>query len=617
MVVVALAGNPNVGKSTIFNALTGLHQHTGNWPGKTVAFSRGHYHYNHKTYLLVDTPGVYSMDSNSAEEKTAGDFFRGDHFDVVVAAADASCLERNLILALQIMELGKPMILCVNLVDEAERKGYEIRWDVLAQLLGIPIVPACARSGEGLEQLRREIEKAAHQEGVPDQEGVPHPDPAGTAALIKRAEQIAAQTVRLRKPRPNEFSRGIDRVLTSKVYGLPIMFLFLAVIFWLTISGSNIPTRLLAGMFQRLEGLLVSVFAQTASGVLADIRDALIYGTFRTVGWVISVMLPPMAIFFPLFTFLEDLGLLPRIAFNLDYFFKNAHTCGKQALTMCMGFGCNAAGVTGCRIIDSPRERLIAILTNNFVPCNGRYPCLITLSALFLGGGAAWPGGMKSALWVALLVLLGVFLTLFLSWALSKTLLRGDSAPFILELPPYRRPQAGKMIIHSLLHRTLFVLGRAAAAAAPAGLLIWLAANAQIHSRSFLSVCSDWLQPAAHWMGMDGSILLAFILGIPANEIVLPLIAMEYSSGGVLAELGSGESFLILLKAHGWTWLTALNVMLFSLMHFPCATTLWTIRKETGSWKWTGAAFVIPTLTGALFCAAVTLAARMLGLSGQ
>jgi ferrous iron transport protein B len=629
--IVALAGNPNVGKSTIFNALTGLHQHTGNWSGKTVAFSQGCYHYHQKTYRLVDTPGAYSIDSNSAEEKPAGEFFRDGHFDVVVAAADASCLERSLILVLQLIELNRPTVLCVNLVDEAECKGYEIRWEVLAQRLGIPVVPASARSGVGMEQLRQAIEKAAEadhasQSGRPNSRTLPKGteprekipaqggfDPAKATALIKEAEQIAAETVCLKNPRPNEFSRKIDRILTSKVYGPPIMLLFLAAVFWLTVSGSNMPSRLLASMFQGLEDRLVSFLAQAPSGLPSYVRDAFIYGMFRTLGWVVSVMLPPMAIFFPLFTFLEDLGLLPRIAFNLDHYFKKAHTCGKQALTMCMGFGCNAAGVTGCRIIDSPRERLIAILTNNFVPCNGRYPCLITLSALFLGGGAVWPSGLRSALWVALLVLLGAAVTLLLSWILSITLLRGDPAPFILELPPYRRPQLGRIIIHSLRRRTLAILGRAAAVAAPAGLLIWLAANIQIHSRSFLSICSDWLQPAARWMGMDGSILLAFILGIPANEIVLPLIAMEYSSGGVLTEPGSGESFLNLLTANGWTWLTALNVMLFSLMHFPCATTLWTIRKETGSWKWTGAAFAIPTLTGTLFCAAVTLIARALG----
>ncbi|STA91569.1 ferrous iron transport protein B [Clostridium cochlearium] len=340
---------------------------------------------------------------------------------------------------------------------------------------------------------------------------------------------------------------------------------------------------------------------------LEKLHGPLILGVYRTLGWVISVMLPPMAIFFPLFTLLEDLGYLPRVAFNLDNFFKKACAHGKQALTMCMGFGCNAAGVIGCRIIDSPRERLIAIITNTFVPCNGRFPILISITMIFIASNFSGSfNGVIAALTVTLIIILGIIATLLSSKLLSKTLLKGEPSSFTLELPPYRKPKVGQILIRSILDRTLFVLGRAIVVAAPAGLILWFFANTYVGDNSILQICANFLNPFAKAIGMDGYILLAFILGLPANEIVIPIIIMSYMSAGALIEFQNLSTLRDLLIANGWTIVTAINVMIFTLMHFPCGTTLLTIRKETGSFKWTLVSFLLPTLFGIVVCFLVT-----------
>jgi ferrous iron transport protein B len=345
------------------------------------------------------------------------------------------------------------------------------------------------------------------------------------------------------------------------------------------------------------------------------LHSMVVMGIYRTLAWVVAVMLPPMAIFFPLFTILEDLGYLPRIAFNLDNFFKKACACGKQALTMCMGFGCNAAGIVGCRIIDSPRERLIATLTNVFVPCNGRFPTLITIGTIFIGGtvGGAFRS-VVSTLTLTGVVLFGILMTLLISKILSKTLLKGLPSSFTLELPPYRKPQIGRIIVRSIFDRTLFVLGRAAAVAAPAGLVIWIMSNVTVNDVSLLSYAAGFLDPFGRLMGLDGYIIMAFILGFPANEIVIPIILMSYLSSGTIFELDNLEDLRNVLVSNGWNSLTGVCMMLFSLMHFPCCTTLWTIKKETGSFKWTLAAFVIPTVIGIAACMLVAGAARLFGL---
>lgn len=337
----------------------------------------------------------------------------------------------------------------------------------------------------------------------------------------------------------------------------------------------------------------------------------LIDGVYRVTAWVISVMLPPMAIFFPLFTLLEDMGVLPRIAFHLDRCFQGCSACGKQALCMCMGLGCNAVGVTGCRIIQSPRERLIAILTNALVPCNGRFPTLIALISMFLVmGNGIWTAVFGAACLTGL-ILLSVLFTLLCSLLLSKTVLKGLPSSFTLELPPFRMPQFREVLIRSVLDRTLFVLGRAVTVAAPAGALVWCLAHFQVQGQSLLQLASNWMNPIGRFLGMDGAILLAFILGFPANEIVLPLVMMIYMDTGILTEIQGFESLRILFVQNGWTVWTALCVMLFSLFHWPCSTTTITIYKETGSLRWTLLGFCLPMVVGGLLCILVSFVRQM------
>lgn len=391
------------------------------------------------------------------------------------------------------------------------------------------------------------------------------------------------------------------------------MITLLGVVFWITIQGANYPSEALATLFFRIENHLSNFFLGTQ---LPDwIHGILVLGVYRTLAWVVSVMLPPMAIFFPLFTLLEDLGYLPRIAFNLDNFFKKACAHGKQALTMCMGFGCNAAGIIACRIIDSPRERLIATITNNFVPCNGRFPILISMSLIFAGGiTAGITQSIIATIMVLVVIVLGVIVTLLVSKILSKTILKGLPSSFTLELPPYRKPKVGRILIRSILDRTLFVLGRAVMVAAPAGLIIWIMANVKIGNISILDHGAAFLDPFARLIGMDGYIIMAFIMGLPANEIVIPILVMSYMSTGTMIELDSIEALRELLIANGWTWLTAVCVMLFTLMHFPCGTTMLTIRKETQSNKWALASFAIPTVTGIVVCFVVAQSLRLIGI---
>ena len=412
----------------------------------------------------------------------------------------------------------------------------------------------------------------------------------------------------------NARDRKLDRILTSKRTGFPIMLALLLVVFWLTITGANYPSQWLADGLFWVQDRLTDFF--TWMHAPAWLHGALVLGVYRVLAWVVSVMLPPMAIFFPLFTLLEDFGYLPRIAFNLDKYFKKACACGKQALTMCMGFGCNAAGVVGCRIIDSPRERLIATITNNFVPCNGRFPTLIAIITMFFVGTAGgFASSFLSALGLTLVILLGVGMTLLVSRLLSKTILKGVPSSFTLELPPYRTPQVGKVIVRSIFDRTLFVLGRAAAVAAPAGLILWLMANVTVGDMSLLAHCSQFLDPFGRLLGLDGTILMAFILGFPANEIVIPIVIMAYMAKGSLTDMSNLNELHTLLTNNGWTWLTAVCTMLFSLMHWPCSTTCMTIHKETQSLKWTAVSFAVPTVIGMLVCLLVANGARLLGLA--
>lgn len=665
--VIALGGNPNVGKSTLFNNLTGMRQHTGNWPGKTVATAFGTHHFNGKDYVFVDLPGSYSLIPASPEEEAAADFICFGSADATVMVCDATSLERSLNPAIQAAEIMGNVIVCVNLTDEADKKGIEINYTKLQYILGLKIIPVCARTGKGIDELMKAIEEMTERENAKPPLKLKYPQELekeiencshfvkgkelssrwislklientatgekirknilteddellieqaekSSASLLKKgfdgdriceinaeasirlSERAAKGCVKYKNKQYDKFDRRADKILTGKLTGIPVMVLLLLFVFWLTISAANYPSSLLSDLLfslgEKLTGIMVSAGAPGwLTGILCD-------GAYRVLAWVVSVMLPPMAIFFPLFTLLEDSGYLPRIAFNLDKPFKKAGTCGKQALTMCMGFGCNAAGVTGCRIISSPRERIIATVTNGFVPCNGRFPSLIAVITMFFAGASAFCG----AAMLTCVILLGVFMTFAVSYILSKTLLKGVPSFFSLEMPPYRKPQIGKVIVRSVFDRTLFVLARAAAVAAPAGIIIWLTANIQIDGISLLNHCAAFLDPFASLFGLDGVILIAFILGFPANEIVVPIILMAYTYSGTITEMRDLTSLHALLTANGWTGITAVSFLLFSLMHWPCSTTLLTVKKETGSLKWTLLSALIPTAAGFIIC---------------
>ena len=609
--ILALAGNPNVGKSTVFNALTGLRQHTGNWPGKTVDSAQGYCVHNGQGFVIVDLPGTYSLSPHSQEEEITRDFILSGKADVTIIVCDATCLERNLNLALQTRCIADRAVLCVNLMDEARKKGIQVNIEELSKQLNMPVVGTSARSGKGLSALMDAVQRIACLPPSTENSSAPIQN---TEAIFQEAERICRICVTRENPTADMRRFRADRLLTGRLTGIPVMLLLLSLVFYITLAGANYPSALLSKWALALQEQLTRLFQSLNAP--AWLHDALVLGMYRVLAWVVSVMLPPMAIFFPLFTLLEDLGYLPRVAFNLDHCFKRCHACGKQALTMCMGFGCNAVGVIGCRIIDSPRERLIAILTNNLVPCNGRFPTIIAIIAMFFVGTGAGAGQtLLSAILLTGVIVLGVLLTFLFSRLLSATVLSGVPSSFTLELPPYRMPQVGKVLVRSVLDRTLFVLGRAVAVAAPAGLILWLFANLDAGGVSILARCTAFLDPFARLLGLDGVILMAFILGIPANEIVLPIAIMGYLATGTLSELPALNEMHALLSSHGWTWLTAACTVLFSLLHWPCSTTLITIHKETKSMKWTLLAFLLPTAAGICVCFIVATLARALGLA--
>ncbi len=655
--VVALAGNPNVGKTTLFNSLTGMRQHTGNWPGKTVGLAQGQC--RGRDVTLVDLPGTYSLLSHSPEEQVARSFLCRGLAQQVLVVCDGSTLARNLVLVLQILEITPHVTVCVNLLEEARRRGFSLDLELLSQRLGIPVYAVEARSRdsaralmdamesafevhpaaiaypadveralepieaalpqgplprrflalkllEGEPELLKELEEDVTEEakeaarqaqkGLEETLGPGKLSDVFTSAALSTAQALTQGVVTQTAAPGARRDRRMDRLLTSRLLGYPMMLLLLALVFWLTIVGTNSISDGLQWLLNQGEAGLLRLFSLLKAP--RWLTGLLVLGAYRTTAWVCAVMLPPMAVFFPLFTLLEDVGYLPRVAFLLDRPFALCHGCGKQALSMCMGLGCNAAGVVGCRIIDSPRERLLAILTNSLMPCNGRFPLIITLLTLFFSRAL---GSFSLALLLTGAILFSVVMTFAVTWMLSRTVLRGEPSAFALELPPYRMPQVGNVLLRSLLDRTVFVLGRALAVACPTGCLLWCLANCSIGNGNLLQWLSAALNPLGQCLGLDGVLLLSFLLGFPANEIVLPIALMTYQAQGALTPLNLG-SLLPILLAQGWTARRAVCMLLFTLFHWPCSTTLLTVRKETGSGLWTALAFLVPTAVGAALC---------------
>ena len=666
---VGLIGNPNVGKSTIFNGLTGMRQHTGNWPGKTVTKATGYKVYNGFSYQFEDLPGTYSLLAHSKEEEVTRDFVYFEDYDALLVVCDATALERNLNLVLQVLEITNKVVVAVNMLDEAKKKKIDIDLDKLSNLLNVPVVSVIARDKKGFDEILDKLKEVSFKKNgylkinydsflvkeafelkkfisniyvnsdnvilrylasdydflnafdfkyktnlmrnldmkyIKDdvlekfkEKGIYANDieVLMTEVINEKSLEICKKTVKYNKLNYDKKERIIDKYLTNKITGIPIMLCLLFLILWITISLANIPSDFLYEKLFWFEDILYNFLVKFCPLWLSDM---LVHGVYRVLAWVVAVMLPPMAIFFPLFTLLEDFGLLPRIAFNLDKSFEKCSSCGKQALTMVMGFGCNAVGVTGARIIDSPRERLISIITNSFVPCNGRFPLLISLITMFLITDDTT--GFMRALVLILFILIGVVFTFIVSKILSKTILKGVPSSFTLELPPYRRPQIGKVLVRSIFDRTLFVLKRAVLISAPAGLVIWLFSNLTIGKVSVLQMFASFLDPFGQFIGLDGVIIMAFLLGFPANEIVIPIMIMGYMSLGMITDMSDLNLLKDLLIDNGWTMVTAICVMLFSIFHFPCLTTIFTIKKETGKWKWALLSFVIPLVIGISLC---------------
>lgn len=678
--IIALMGNPNVGKSTVFNEITGSHQHTGNWTGKTVDVAKGEFYYKYNDYDIYDLPGTYSLLSSSEEERIARDFLSFEEYDCVVVVVDSTALLKNLNLVYQVCEVTDRVILLLNLADEAKKKNIFIDTQKLSNELCIPVIRATARSGKGINALLEQINTICTNQGdissteiayskhiedacknvkkaldeaigpnkrnrfyalrllennnsfnssfekrfgsigsfegltsalkkswrLLEESGISQEEYTREIAvnILDKAFETTDSTVKSMPSKKEEREKLLDKILLGKYTSVPVMLIMLGVVLWITIAGSNYPSEFLRSNFDSFEIWLADRLY--GAGFSETFISLTVNGMLRVLLWVVAVMLPPMAIFFPLFAILEDFGILPRFAFNLDRPFERCGACGKQALTTCMGFGCNAVGVTGCRIIDSPRERLVAIITNSLTPCNGRFPLLIAIISMFF-----CENSLLCAVILLGFIVLSLSATLINSKVLTSTLLKGVNSSLIIELPSYRRPKFLRLITDTVREKIILVLFRAVVVAAPAGLIIWALANIDVKDTTLLCAIADALNPIGEIIGLDGVMLLAFILGFPANEIVIPIALMAYLSTGEMNDYSSLENLRSILTDNGWTDTTAICTCIFSMFHFPCSTTLLTIWKETKSIKWSALSVLAPLVTGFIMCLFINLISKL------